>query len=169
MKILVINSGSSSIKYQLIEMPYETVIASGLIERIGSENAKITYKKEGKNIAEELPIEDHAQGLSEMNRLLMTPKTGVIQNKNDIQAVGHRVVHGGKDFSATVEIDATVKQKIKKNAVLAPLHNPNNLKGIEVAEKIFPNARQIAVFDTSFFQKMPEKAYIFSIWRKILF
>jgi acetate kinase len=163
MNILVINSGSSSIKYQLIEMPSEAVKASGLIERIGSENAKITYKNGSNKIIEELSIKNHEIGLSEMNRFLMHPEIGVIKDKNEIHAVGHRVVHGGKDFSDTVEISAEVKEKIKSISVLAPLHNPNNLIGIEVAEKIFPQAKQIAVFDTSFFQKMPEKAFRYAI------
>ena len=163
MNILVINSGSSSIKYQLIEMPSETVKAAGLIERIGSEFAKITYRTDAHKITEELSIENHEKGLSEMNRLLMNPETGVVKDKHEIHAVGHRVVHGGKDFSGTVEITAEVKNKIKTISVLAPLHNPNNLTGIEVAEKIFPNAKQIAVFDTSFFQNMPEKAYRYAI------
>jgi acetate kinase len=163
MNILVINSGSSSIKYQLIEMPTEAVKASGLIERIGSENAKITYKNGSNKIIEELSIKNHEIGLSEMNRFLMHPEIGVIKDKNEIHAVGHRVVHGGKDFSNTVEISAEVKEKIKSISVLAPLHNPNNLIGIEVAEKIFPQAKQIAVFDTSFFQKMPEKAFRYAI------
>jgi acetate kinase len=163
MNILVINSGSSSIKYQLIEMPTEAVKASGLIERIGSENAKITYKNGSNKIIEELSIKNHEIGLSEMNRFLMHPEIGVIKDKNEIHAVGHRVVHGGKDFSDTVEISAEVKEKIKSISVLAPLHNPNNLIGIEVAEKIFPQAKQIAVFDTSFFQKMPEKAFRYAI------
>jgi len=144
-------------------MPQESVKATGLIERIGSKNAKITYKKDDNKITEDLPIKTHAEGLSEMNRLLLNSEFGVIQDKNEIHAVGHRVVHGGKDFSGTVEVNDEVKNKISKNVALAPLHNPNNLIGIEVAEKIFPNAKQIAVFDTSFFQQMPEIAYRYAI------
>jgi acetate kinase len=163
MNILVINSGSSSIKYQLIEMPSKKVKAGGLIERIGFDNARITYKKGDTTISEELAIENHEQGLSAMNHFLLDNQSGVISDKNDIYAVGHRVVHGGKDFSDTVEINPEVKEKIKSLSVLAPLHNPNNLTGIEVSEKIFPEARQIAVFDTAFFQDMPEKAFRYAI------
>lgn len=163
MNILVINSGSSSIKYQLIEMPTKAVKASGLIERIGSDNARITYKSGIHKKIDELPILDHEQGLSEMNRFLMDNEIGVVVDKNDIHVIGHRVVHGGKNFSNTVEITSEIKDKIKRLSVLAPLHNPNNLKGIEVTEKIFPQAKQIAVFDTAFFQKMPEKAYRYAI------
>lgn len=163
MNILIINTGSSSIKYQLIEMPAQFVKASGLIERIGSQNARITYKKDELNKIEEIPIKNHEDGLSEMNRLLMDEEIGVIKNKNDIHAVGHRVVHGGKDFSKTVEITPVVKNKIKKLSVLAPLHNPNNLIGIEVAEKIFTSAKQIGVFDTAFFHDMPEKSFRYAI------
>lgn len=163
MNILVINSGSSSIKYQLIEMPSKLVKANGLIERIGADQSKITYQKADQKIIEELSIENHEKGLSEMNRFLMHNDTGVISDKNDIHAVGHRVVHGGKSFSGTVEITADVKDKIKALSVLAPLHNPNNLTGIEVSERIFPGAKQIAVFDTAFFQQIPEKAYRYAI------
>lgn len=144
-------------------MPSAHVKASGLIERIGEENAKITYKKNDSKTIEELPIEDHEQGLSEMNRFLMHSEIGVITNKNDIHAVGHRVVHGGKSFAETVEISKEVKAKIDNLSVLAPLHNPNNLKGIEVAERIFKNAKQVAVFDTAFFQTMPQMAYQYAI------
>lgn len=163
MNILVINSGSSSIKYQLIDMPSEMVKASGLIERIGESVSKITYKKKDEKITEELSIENHEKGLSEMNRFLMHSEFGVITDINEIHAVGHRVVHGGKDFSGTVEITNQIKEKIKSLSVLAPLHNPNNLIGIQVSEKIFPNAKQLGVFDTAFFQEMPEKAFRYAI------
>jgi len=144
-------------------MPTKAVKASGLIERIGSDNARITYKSGIHKKIDELPILDHEQGLSEMNRFLMDNEIGVVVDKNDIHVIGHRVVHGGKNFSNTVEITSEIKDKIKRLSVLAPLHNPNNLKGIEVTEKIFPQAKQIAVFDTAFFQKMPEKAYRYAI------
>lgn len=144
-------------------MPSEIVKASGLIERIGESISKITYKKSEEKITAELPIENHEKGLSEMNRFLMHAEFGVINNINEIHAVGHRVVHGGKDFSGTVEITDEIKEKIKSLSVLAPLHNPNNLIGIEVAEKIFPKAKQLGVFDTAFFQEMPEKAFRYAI------
>jgi acetate kinase len=163
MNVLIINSGSSSIKYQLIDMPSKEVKASGLIERIGNDNARISYKKADKKISLDLKIENHKKGLSEMNRLLMDTEFGVIKDKNDIHVVGHRVVHGGKDFSETVEITPKIKEKIESLSVLAPLHNPNNLKGIEVAEKVFPTAKQVGVFDTAFFHQMPEKAFRYAI------
>jgi acetate kinase len=119
-------------------------------------------------IVEELHIKDHEQGLAEMNRFLMHSENGVIKDKNEITAVGHRVVHGGKSFSETAEINDEVKAKIENLSVLAPLHNPNNLKGIEVAEKIFTKAKQVAVFDTSFFHNMPQTAYQYAIPKKFL-
>jgi acetate kinase len=163
MKILVINSGSSSIKYQLIEMPNESVIARGLIERIGSKQAKITYQKGDFKTHKELEILDHEAGLMQMNQFLMDDTIGVIKDKDEIEVVGHRVVHGGKSFSKTAEVTTEVKENIKQLAALAPLHNPHNLKGIEVAEHVFAKAKQVAVFDTAFFQSMPQKAYQYAI------
>ena len=168
MKILVINSGSSSIKYQLIEMPEQAVIASGLIERIGSKEAKITYQKGDYKTHKVLEIPDHETGLMQINSLLMDKDIGVITDHDDIEIVGHRVVHGGKSFSETVVVTPEVKENIKSLSALAPLHNPHNLKGIEVAEKVFTKARQVAVFDTAFFQSMPEKAYQYAIPKHLL-
>lgn len=168
MNVLVINSGSSSIKYQLIDMPHENVKASGLIERIGAENSKITYQKEDYKTSKELPIVNHEEGLLEMNRFLLHQDYGVITDKNEIEVVGHRVVHGGKSFSETVEVNDKVKTKIKSLSTLAPLHNPNNLKGIEVSENVYPKAKQVAVFDTAFFQSMPRKAYQYAIPKSFL-
>lgn len=149
-------------------MPQSTVLASGLIERIGAENAKITYKKGDFITSKERRIEDHESGLTQMNRFLLDDKIGVITDKNDIEVVGHRVVHGGKTFSKTVEITEKVKAKIKSLFALAPLHNPNNLKGIEVAQNVYAHAKQVAVFDTSFFQSMPKKAYQYAIPKSFL-
>ncbi|MGX1023543.1 acetate/propionate family kinase [Psychroflexus sp. MBR-150] len=168
MNVLVINSGSSSIKYQLIDMPSETVKATGLIERIGAENAKITYKKDDFKTSKELHIANHEEGLTQMNRFLMHKEFGVIADKDDIKIVGHRVVHGGQSFSKTVEITEIVKSKIQSLCTLAPLHNPPNLKGIEVAENVFSKARQVAVFDTAFLQTMPQKAYQYAIPKSFL-
>jgi len=167
MNIFVINSGSSSIKYQLIGMPGKTVICSGIIERIGLKNSTITHKifKDGKvnAITETQDIADHAEGLNEVARLLTDPTIGVISDPSEITAVGHRVVHGGESFAATTIITPAVKEEIKKLFPLAPLHNPPNYLGIEVAEKIFSNAKQIAVFDTAFHQTLPPKAFRFAI------
>jgi len=167
MNIFVVNSGSSSIKYQLFRMPAENPVCSGLVERIGLENAVITHKvfqgEQEEVIRLTLDIADHAAGLQEVARLLTDPNTGVIRDPGEIQAVGHRVVHGGESFAATTVITAEVKADIKKLFALAPLHNPPNYLGIEVAEKIFTQARQVAVFDTAFHQTMPEKAFRYAI------
>jgi acetate kinase len=158
MNILIINAGSSSIKYQLIQMPSELLICKGLIERIGSKNSTVSYKTNTVDIEKVMSIPDHSEGFRKMSELLLDPHQGVIANVNDITIVGHRVVHGGNSFSETTLITQEVKDKIKELSVLAPLHNPHNLEGILLAEKIFPNAKQIAVFDTAFHQTMPVKA-----------
>lgn len=158
MNILIINAGSSSIKYQLIQMPSELIIGKGLIERIGSENATVKYKTKSVDTEEVMLIPNHSAGFKKMATLLMDPDQGVIANVNDISIVAHRVVHGGNTFSDTTEITQEVKDKIKELSILAPLHNPHNLEGILLAEEAFPTARQIAVFDTAFHQSMPVKA-----------
>jgi len=167
MNILVVNSGSSSIKYQLFKMPYEKPICSGLVERIGLENAVITHKifktEEERVYQHTLDLPDHEAGLYEVAKLLTDAEIGVIQDPQEIDAVGHRVVHGGESFSSTTIITDEVKKEIKKLFPLAPLHNPANYLGIEVAEKIFVSAKQIAVFDTAFHQTMPVKAYRYAI------
>lgn len=162
-KILVINAGSSSIKFQLIRMPGEIVIASGLVESIGLENAAIHYKSKKMNISETVEIKSHQIGLERIAALLMDPERGSIASVEEIDVVGHRVVHGGKDFSSTVFIDDKVKETIKELFTLAPLHNPHNYTGIEVAEKVFPNAKKVAVFDTAFHQTIPKRAYKYAI------
>lgn len=163
MKILVINSGSSSIKFQLIEMPEKRVLAVGLVERIGLGESKITLTTETQKIEELKAISNHEEGLRMVAALLLEPALGLLKNADEIEGVGHRVVHGGSAFSKTVVIDEQVKQKIAELFSLAPLHNPHNLKGVEVAEKIFKKAVQIAVFDTAFYQSIPEEAYRFAI------
>lgn len=167
MNIFVINSGSSSIKYQLFKMPVESPVCSGLIERIGIENSIIKHKTfvDGteKTIEKVLDLPDHEAGLQEVVLLLTDPQIGVIQNPDEIFAVGHRVVHGGESFAETTFITDAVKEEIKKLFPLAPLHNPANYMGIEVAEKIFTRARQIVVFDTAFHQTMPEKAFRYAL------
>jgi len=166
MKILVINSGSSSIKFQLIEMPEKKVLASGMVERIGLEESKIQLKVKGNNIEETRDISNHEAGLELVAKLLLEPSTALLKSADEIDAVGHRVVHGGSTFSKTVVIDKEVKGKIKELFSLAPLHNPHNFKGIEVSEKIFKRATQIAVFDTAFFQSIPEEAFRYAIPEK---
>lgn len=168
MKILVINSGSSSIKYQLIQMPSKRVICSGLVERIGLNNARIHYKSDKNDLEEVLTIPNHEVGLEKIASLLLDNELGVLENADEINAVSHRVVHGGSAFARTTVITQDVKDEIRELFELAPLHNPANLIGIEVSEKIFSNAIQIAVFDTAFHQSIPKVAYKYSIPNKFL-
>jgi len=163
MKILVINAGSSSIKYQLLKIPENKLICKGLVERIGENNAVIHYNTDNNNFQEELPILSHQIGLEKVASLLLDKNIGVIKNSDEIEAVGHRVVHGGSQFVKTTVIDTKVKDIIRSLFSLAPLHNPANLEGIEVAEKVFPNAKQVAVFDTAFHQTIPEVAHRYAI------
>ena len=168
MNILVINTGSSSIKYQLFEMDTETTVVTGMAEKIGEKTARLTHEileknGNGKKKVEEFRIKNHAQGLSRIVELLVDQEYGVIRDKSEIGAVGHRVVHGGEQFQSSTVIDETVIETVKKNIPLAPLHNPPNLTGIEVAREIFPDAPQVAVFDTAFHQTIPQKAYLYAI------
>ncbi|MBK7055823.1 MAG: acetate kinase [Leptospiraceae bacterium] len=165
MKILVINTGSSSIKYQLFEMNDKSVLASGLIERIGEKTAK--HKFSSVNLKESIVIEksipDHETGISEMDELLTATKDGVIKNSSEISAIGHRVVHGGETFTKPTIIDEDVIKAIESNVPLAPLHNPGNLSGIYAAKKFFKGVPNVAVFDTAFHQTMPEGNYRYAI------
>ncbi len=167
MNVFVINSGSSSIKYQLIRMPEAEMICSGLIERIGLEGSVITHKTfvngDSKSKKVQIAIPDHATGLREAARLLTDQEIGVISSPDEIEVVGHRVVHGGESFSDTIIINDAVKDKIKSLFPLAPLHNPPNYLGIEVSEDVFKSARQVAVFDTAFHQTIPPVAYRIAI------
>ena len=148
-------------------MPSESPVCSGLVERLGTGNAKVIHKTYKRNLecisTQILDLRDHEAGFSEIVRLITDPVVGVIKNTADIEVVGHRVVQGGKNLSKTTIITDFVKQEIKRLFKLAPLHNPGHYKGIEVAEKIFSKAVQIAVFDTAFHQTMPEKAYRYAI------
>ncbi|TKB07992.1 acetate kinase [Desulforhopalus sp. IMCC35007] len=168
MKILVINSGSSSIKFQLLEMDNEAVLASGLVERIGEEEGQLkctfmpgTASENVVKIAE--PIADHNKGMLLAVNLLTNPEHGVLADKSDIAAVGHRVVHGGEDFHQPAVITAEIMDAIKKNIPLAPLHNPANIDGIRVAQELFPGVPQVAVFDTAFHQSIPPHAYHYAL------
>lgn len=167
MNILVVNAGSSSIKYQLIDMTTEKVLSSGIVERIGLEEGNITHKTfyegEEKKTKEVFAIPNHTVGLQRVAELLVDKEVGVIKDPSEIQAVGHRLVHGGEAFTKTVVITDEVKAKVKELFPLAPLHNPANLVGVEVAEEVFPNATQVGVFDTAFHQSMPEVAFRYAI------
>ena len=168
MKILVINSGSSSIKFQLLQMENESVLASGLVERIGEEEGllKCTFMPGSSDekvakIAE--PIADHNKGMLLAVNLLSDAEYGVLSGKDDIGAVGHRVVHGGEDFHQPAVITDEIMAAIEKNIPLAPLHNPANIDGIRVAQELFPGVPQVAVFDTAFHQTIPPHAYHYAL------
>ncbi|MXV17228.1 acetate/propionate family kinase [Hufsiella ginkgonis] len=167
MNIFVVNSGSSSIKYQVFKMPATEPVCSGLVDRIGLEGSTISYKTNvngtGQSVSNTLDIPDHEAGLELVSQLLTHRDTGVISNPDEIQVVGHRVVHGGEYFKTTTRITPDLKQQLKSTFHLAPLHNPPAYSGIEVAEKIFKKAAQVAVFDTAFFQSLPPKAYRYAI------
>ena len=163
MQILVINSGSSSVKFQLFIMPSAEVVCTGMVERIGLENAKIHYHTGENSLEEIVPVSNHDEALKAIAGCLLHPDYGVAKSAGEIEAVGHRVVHGGNAFSGTTLIDDEAKAKIKELSILAPLHNPANLEGIRVSEEIFPSARQVAVFDTAFHQTIPTTAYKYAI------
>jgi acetate kinase len=166
-KILVINSGSSSIKYQLFDMSGPSSLTVGLVERIGQPMGRINHTAflEGgeQKVVRDIALKDHREGLAQVAQLLLDAEVGVIISPSEVAAVGHRVVHGGETFSQTTLITPAVKAKIRELIPLAPLHNPANLAGIEVAEDIFPEAIQVAVFDTAFHQTMPAQAYRYAI------
>lgn len=164
MKVLVINCGSSSLKYQLINMEDESVLAKGLCERIGIDGSMLTHSPAGKDkLVIEKPMPDHQVAVKLVLDALVDEKAGVIQDINEISAVGHRVVHGGKYYSESILVNEEVKRLIRECFDLGPLHNPANLIGIEACEAILPNTPQVAVFDTAFHQTMPEKAYMYAI------
>lgn len=165
MNVLVLNCGSSSIKYQLLNMDAEPVIlAKGIVEKIGLTYGSFTYKPEGKDkVVLEEPVPDHGAGMDLILKALVDPKYGVLKSLDEINAVGHRVAHGGEYFSESVRITPEAKAKIKALGEIAPLHNPANLKGIETMEQLLPSVPQVAVFDTSFHQTLPKKAYIYGV------
>ena len=164
MKILVINAGSSSLKYQLIDVDTNEVIAKGLCERIGIENSKITYKPAGKEKYERVcDMKDHTDAIKLVLNVLADPEMGVISDMKEIDAVGHRVVHGGEKFSSSVILTDDVLKTIESLSELAPLHNPANLMGIRACKAIMPDTPMVGVFDTAFHQTMPEKAYIYAL------
>ncbi|MEH6760510.1 MAG: acetate kinase [Maribacter arcticus] len=163
MNILIINSGSSSIKYQLLEMPSAQVICLGMIERIGSKEAILTFKSQDYKIERICEIPNHKAGLERITDLLLDNEKGVLKSTDDIEAIGHRVVHGGSTYTKTTLINEEVKNKIKTLSPLAPLHNPANLEGILMAEELFDTAKQFVVFDTAFHGTIPVKAKKYAI------
>ena len=170
MKILVINAGSSSIKYQLMDLTdahHYTLLATGLVEKIGEPTGRVTHKTlsaghESKYVEEE-HLPSHREGMSRVVALLTDPENGVIRDAAEIEGVGHRVLSCGEVYSATVRVTPEVKTAIRDFFPLGPLHNPPNLMGIEVAEEFFPHAPQVAIFDTAFHQTMPPKAFLYAV------
>lgn len=167
MKILVINSGSSSIKFQLLQLPEEIVLCKGMADRIGAHSSELEFKTDKAEIQQSLTLSNHQQGLQKIAELLLDKEVGVIGDKSDIKAVGHRVVQGGSFFTETTLINDRVKQEILNFADLAPLHNPPNYEGILVSEQLFPEAEQVAVFDTAFHQSIPEVANQYALPKQL--
>lgn len=163
MKILVLNSGSSSIKYQLFLMPEEKVIAKGLLERIGEKSSSLNHENENGSRKISKKVKNHEDGLHLIAATLTDNKYGVISSLGEISAIGHRVVHGGEAFSASTKINQKVIRAIGKYSSLAPLHNPPNLAGIKAASRLMPGKAQAAVFDTAFHQTMPPRAYLYAL------
>ena len=164
MKVLVINCGSSSLKYQLIDMATEESLAQGLVERIGIEGSVLTQKVEGKDkyIVKE-QMKDHKDAIRLVLEALVDENNGVIKSMDEISAVGHRVVHGGEKYKESVVINDEVKANIEECFKLAPLHNPANMIGIKACEELMPNTPMVAVFDTAFHGTMPEDAYLYAL------
>ncbi len=164
MKVLVINCGSSSLKYQLIDMTNEEQLAGGLVERIGIEGSRIKHEKAGMDkVVVESPMKDHKVALNFVLDALKDENHGVITDINEIDAVGHRVVHAGEKYSSSVIINDDVLKELKECIELAPLHNPANIMGIEAMKELLPNTPMVGVFDTAFHQTMPESEYIYAI------
>ena len=167
MKILIINAGSSSLKYQLIDMQDQSVIAKGLVERIGIEGSNLALKYgDGQKFELVTPLQNHTEAMNIVLDALVDAEHGVIKSLDEIGAVGHRVLHGGEKFSASCLIDEPVIEAIKENIPLGPLHNPAHLMGIEACQKVLPSVPQVAVFDTAFHQTMPAKAYRYALPKK---
>lgn len=163
MKILVVNAGSSSLKYQLINMDDESTIAQGLVERIGIEGGKLTQKVNGEKRVTQKELKDHLEAVGMMIQALTDKEYGVISSMDEIGAVGHRVLHGGEKFTESVVINETVMEAIKENIPLGPLHNPANLMGIKACQEVMPGTPMVAVFDTAFHQTMPPKAFLYGV------
>ncbi len=166
MKILVINAGSSSLKYQLFDMNDNTVMAKGLVERIGIEGSNLAHKYADKKFELVTPLKDHTEAMNVVLEALTDADHGVIKSLDEIGAVGHRVLHGGEKFSASCIIDDAVIAAVEENIPLGPLHNPANLMGIRACQAVLPNVPQVAVFDTAFHQTMPPKAFRYAIPNK---
>ncbi len=164
MKILVLNCGSSSLKFQLFQMEKEEVVAKGLVEKIGRSDAILTYAPAGKDpIVTTREILSHDRALKLVFDSLLNPRHGVIESKKEIEGIGHRIVHGGENFVESVPITETVKEGVRHCIQFAPLHNPHNLKGIEVCEEMLPGVPQVGVFDTAFHHSLPARSYMYAL------
>ena len=163
MIVLVVNCGSSSLKYQLVNMENEEVMAKGLVEKITLPDAQLTHKWNGQKKEIVQPIPDHKVAVKLVLDILTDKDCGVIKSMDAIDAVGHRVVHGGEEFASSTLITAEVMKALERCSAMAPLHNPPNIIGIKACEAIMPGVPQVAVFDTSFHQTMPPKAYMYGL------
>ncbi len=163
MKVLVVNCGSSSLKYQLIDMQDEKVMAKGLVERIGMTGSTLTHKVNGEKFVTEQAIRNHKVAIQLVLKALVDKEHGVIKDMAEISAVGHRVLHGGKKYASSVLIDENVMKAIEECIPLGPLHNPANIMGIDACKKLMPSTPMVAVFDTAFHQTMPDYAYIYAL------
>ena len=166
MKILIVNAGSSSLKYQVVDMENEEVLAKGVVERINIEGSQLKHSKGKEKFEIKKPIKDHVEATQLVLETLLSEDMGVLKSVEEIGAVGHRVLHGGTEFSESVIINDAVKAAIRKCIPLGPLHNPANLMGIEACEQVMPTTPQVAVFDTAFHQTMPAKAYMYGVPKK---
>ena len=164
MKILVINAGSSSMKFTLYSMENETVLAKGVFERLGTIGPNLIFKRpDGFKFEQEIPVKDHVEAFTEICKKLVDPEIGVIKSLSEISAIGHRVLHGGEKITAPVIVDENVKAIVRECFPLGPLHNPANLAGIEACEKAMPGVPNVGVFDTQFHQTMAPEAYLYAI------
>ena len=164
MKVLVINCGSSSLKYQILDMTNETLLCKGLVERIGIDGSVITHEKIGDDkVKKEIPMKDHKDAIGNVIEALTDPEHGVIKSMDEIGAVGHRVAHGGEKYAQSVLVDAEALKNIEECIELAPLHNPANLMGITACQELMPGTPMVAVFDTAYHQTMPPESYIYAI------
>ena len=163
MKILVLNSGSSSIKYQLFNMENENVLAKGIVERIGIEDSFLEHEVNGDEVVIKEDIPNHSKGISLVIDALLDDNHGVLASMDEINAVGHRVVHGGEKFADSVKITDEVVKQMEDVSDLAPLHNPPNIAGIKVCQELMPGKPQVGVFDTAFHQSMPAEAYTYAL------
>ena len=164
MKVLVINAGSSSMKFTLYSMETETVLAKGVFERLGTIGPNLIFKRpDGFKFEQEIPVKDHVGAFNEICKKLVDPEIGVIKSLSEISAIGHRVLHGGEKITMPMQVTEEVKAIVRECFPLGPLHNPANLAGIEACEKAMPGVPNVAVFDTQFHQTMPQEAYLYAI------